>query len=133
VLAADDQPDLAISLLEEATAKLAQDRESQRTAVDEKYNRIVRNEITKQQAEFATLKENFDAHMNLIQLAHEDEVRTEHRKTTIFIQRTLLKGINDCCSGLKARRYRPRVTEELTKYVREFLDTKEKGFLLVVE
>jgi hypothetical protein len=132
-LAADDQPDLAISLLEEAAERLVQDRESQRAAVDEKYDRLVRNEIAKEQTEFATLRDNFDSHMNLIQLGYENDVRTEHRKTTIFIQRTLLKGINDCCAGLRAKKYRPRVTEELTKYVKDFLDNQEKGFLLVVE
>jgi hypothetical protein len=133
LLAADDQADLAKRLLQGAASRLEQDRKGLCDATNEKYDKIIHDEVAKQQAEFALLQANFNQHIALIQLGYENDVKTERRKTAIFIQRTLLKGINDCCTGLKAIKYRTGVTHELTKYVADFLEARQKVDLLAVE
>jgi hypothetical protein len=133
LLAADDQVDLAKRMLGDAAGRLEQEKNALRAAANERYDKIVQDEVAKQQSEFALLQSNFNQHIELIQIAYENDVTKERRKTAIFIQRSLLKGINDCSNGLRAIKYRVRVTRELSKYVTDFLEAQDKAFLLVVE
>jgi gas vesicle protein len=133
LLAADDQADLAKRMLKDAADGLEQEKQALRDAANSKYDTAVQGEVKKQKLEFVLLKSSFDEHMKLIDLAYDNDAGTERRKAAIFVQRTLLKGINDCCSGLKAVKYRTRVTQELTNYVRDFLEAQQKVYLLAVE
>jgi predicted HicB family RNase H-like nuclease len=132
-LAADDQPDMAQKVLNNARDEVARQRGQMHSREDDKYDHLVETEAARQTAELNGWQTNLDSQVELIHTTCNVGIQGEYKKMMVFVQRSLHRAINHTCREIKTKSLHQWVATALTQFTRHLLDLEKCGFLLPLE
>ncbi|OHT08184.1 hypothetical protein TRFO_23398 [Tritrichomonas foetus] len=129
-LATNDDVTGAKQFKKRAEAQRDDDREARKYAVDAKYDKLLEQTKQKQRAELDILQARLESLLSEAQTIHDEEIKAQQKKVTVFIHYSLQKAITEGNKQLVKKEQMPQVTTALKKYVRTLLKEQRKEYFI---